>query len=293
MAVWLPPFVDHHVHLQLIDSLRLRGGGLAGVVDLGGNAAVVAAMAREATGAGDQGAPYVRFVGAFLTAPGGYPSDRAWCPDGAVREVRSPAEAADAIDEQVSFGASAIKVTLNREAGPVPDGPTLGALVHAAGERGVPVVAHVEGSGTAELAIGAGVDVLAHTPWSERLDDTLVREAVSRGQRWITTLDIHRDDVESQQVAIDNLARFHAAGGRVLYGTDLGNGELPLAINAREIAAMVRAGLDEDAVIAALADPWPAMLHPDGLATRITDPEPSAPEDLPAWLAGAEVGRRR
>ncbi|MGH1563272.1 amidohydrolase family protein [Mumia sp. DW29H23] len=292
MATWLPPFVDHHVHLQLVDADRLRGSGLAGVVDLGGDATTVAALAREAAAAHDQGAPYVRFAGAFLAAPGGYPGDRSWCPAGAVREVRSPADAAEAVAEQAAVGATTAKVTLNADAGPVPDRATLTALVDAARDHGLPVVAHVEGPGTTALATAAGIDVLAHTPWTEQLDEDLVRDAARQGQRWITTLDIHGDDPATQELALDNLRRFHAAGGRVLYGTDLGNGDLPLGVNPREIAAMARAGLDRDAIVSALADPWPTTLHPDGIATRIADPPPARPDDLPAWLASAEVGRR-
>ncbi|MEV0085507.1 hypothetical protein [Saccharopolyspora sp. NPDC050642] len=39
--------------------------------------------------------PQVRAVGAFLTAPGGYPSDRPWAPPGSFREVRSVVEVLD------------------------------------------------------------------------------------------------------------------------------------------------------------------------------------------------------
>ena len=36
-GVALPPFIDHHVHLHLIDTSTLPEGGIAGVVDLGGD----------------------------------------------------------------------------------------------------------------------------------------------------------------------------------------------------------------------------------------------------------------
>lgn len=291
-ATWLPPFVDHHVHLQLVGADRLRGTGLAGVVDLGGNPAVVARSARDATAAADQGAPYVRFAGAFLAAPGGYPSGRAWCPDGAVREVRSPGDAEEAVADQLAYGASVVKVTLNADAGPVLDAGTLAAVVTAARAGGVPVVAHVEGAGMTELSLVAGVDALAHTPWTEQVDDGLLRRAARVGQRWISTLAIHAHDEDAQRAAVDNLGRFHDAGGRVLYGTDLGNGDLPLGVNRDEIAALVLAGLDEDAIVAALTDPWPRTLHPDGLATRILGLPPDDLAQLPAWLVSAEVGRR-
>ena len=42
-----------------------------------------------------------------------------------------------------------------------------------------------------ELGLAGGVAALAHTPWTHRLDDEVVAEAVEAGQAWISTLDIH------------------------------------------------------------------------------------------------------
>lgn len=248
--------VDHHVHLQLVDVAALADSDLAGVVDLGANPSVVAGLAGSLSAAGGL---QVSYVGAFLAAPGGYPSDRAWCPPGAVREVLSPADAGLAVAEQISAGASAVKVTLHADSGPALDAGSLAAIVVAAHayEVPVPVVAHVEGAGMTELAIAAGVDALAHTPWTERLEDDVVRRAADAGQAWISTLAIHAGDPAGEAVALDNLARFHTAGGRVLYGTDLGNGDLPLGVNDAEVDALRRAGLDDAALATALSDPWP------------------------------------
>ena len=41
-GVSLPPFTDHHVHLHLIDETGLAAGGIAGVVDLGGDPVALA-----------------------------------------------------------------------------------------------------------------------------------------------------------------------------------------------------------------------------------------------------------
>src|SRR5690606_7456078 len=154
---------------------------------------------------------------------------RSWAPDAISREVRStstlagaPGGARTAVDEQAGFGASVIKLSLNAAAGPVFDDDVLTAVVAAAREHRLPGVAHVEGEGMAARAIAAGADVLAHAPFSERLDDDLVAAAVAHGQRWISTLCIHRPG--DRELAADNMARFAAAGGRVLYGTDIGNG---------------------------------------------------------------------
>lgn len=308
----LPPLVDHHVHLQLVRPDDAVAGGVAAVVDLGADPGVIATIART------EGLPHVRYAGAFLTAVGGYPSDRPWAPAGSVRELPSvdgeAAGAADrererehhalagpveaAVDEQRRFGASVVKVALNAEAGPVFDRATLDALIAAARARDLPVAAHAEGTGMAALAIDAGVDVLVHAPFTERLDDDLVARAAHAGQAWVSTLAIHvRDGGPAAEVAIDNLRRFHAAGGRVLYGTDLGNGDLVAGVNPDEVAALVRAGLAASDVIAAMADPWPdpAPGWTDaGVATFVPDPAPAHaeladPDAVAAWLAAAQI----
>jgi imidazolonepropionase-like amidohydrolase len=52
--------------------------------------------------------------------------------------------------------------------------------------------------------------------------------------------------------ALENLRRFHEAGGSVIYGTDLGNGEIPAGIDVRELRLLARAGLSGDEILAAL-----------------------------------------
>ncbi|WP_308797474.1 amidohydrolase family protein [Agromyces silvae] len=297
----LPPFIDHHVHLELFEPDHLAAGGIAAVVDLGANPSVVARFAAR------DPLPHVQFAGQFLTAPGGYPAGRSWLPAGALREVRSvvaaPANgrgslydaAETAVDEQVRFGASVIKVVLNSTAGPVFDPATLDAVLRAARARGRPVAVHAEGPGMAELAIDAGVDVLVHTPWTDELPPVLVARAARAGQAWISTLDIHGHGAATTDAARarSNLSRFARAGGRVLYGTDLGNGVLPIGVNAREVSALAGAGLSAPVVVAALTDPWPhheaSAWSMDGLATFVPGPPPARLDHLGTWLAGARV----
>ena len=288
----LPPLVDHHVHLMLVGADALADTAIAGVVDLGAPLDLVAARRQR------DGLPEVDFAGTFLTAPGGYPSDRPWAPADAVRELAAitgdgrsalPDAVQTAVSEQRSFGASVIKVAMNADAGPVFDARTLDAVVAAAHDRGLPVVAHVEGTGMTRLAVDAGVDVLAHTPFTEHVDDALIARAVAHGQRWISTLFVTGYGAPSaeQDRAIDNLGRFHAAGGRVLYGTDLGNGDQPLGVNPDELALLVLAGLEASDVLRAVTDPWPRSARADGIATFVPDPLPATLDELPAWLARA------
>lgn len=341
-GTWLPPFVDAHVHLGLVDPVAVRRGGIAVVHDLGW----VPDVAR--TWPGTPGFPRVAFAGAFLTAPGGYPSDRSWAPSGSVEAVAHPDDAVAAVDRQVAAGASFVKVALHSEAGPVPDDVTLAALVGHAHARGRDVVAHVEGRGMAARAFEAGVDRLAHAPFSERLPDDLLR-AMARPTRapsarptraadhdttrrrtrhegrkgadndphvvfggagvgWVSTLDVHGwgSSTVPQDVAIDNVRRFVALGGTVVYGTDLGNGALPLGVNPRELRALGAAGLGPDAILAALTADRPtagastADAPRPGAQTSLAtwipgDPpdRPDDPDELAAWLARAVVVERQ
>ena len=206
------------------------------------------------------------YAGRFVAAPGGYPGPAGGRRRAAPARWPSRATPPAAVAHQVALGASVVKVTLNRDAGPVPDGATLRAVVEAAADAGLPVVAHCQGPGMVELGLAGGIAAVAHTPWTHRLDDEVVAEAVEAGQAWVSTLDIHGYGTPSadQDRAVDNLARFHAAGGRVLYGTDLGNGPLPPTLNLREIGLLADAGLSDDDLLAALTDPWPFADRGDG-----------------------------
>lgn len=282
----LPAFIDHHVHTHLIDAHLLPARGIAGVVDLGGDPA---ALARGVTGL-----PRVRFAGAFLTVPGGYPSGRTWAPDRVVHTVSNasvhpgvPGGARTAVDAQADAGAAVIKVAMNADAGPVPSDDVLTALLAAAHERGLPVVAHAQGAGQVERAIDAGVAALAHTPSDTGLSRRALRRAADTGQIWISTLDIHRGPPRER--AISHLRAFADRGGRVLYGTDLGNGSLPLGVNRRELLALHQAGIRGDALVASLTDPWPAPARTDAVRSFVEGPAPTDPTDLATWLSRAIV----
>ena len=285
IGVSLPPLADHHVHGHLVDLDAVAAGGIAAVVDLGGDPT---ALFRER-----RAMPHRDYAGAFLTAPGGYPAGRGWAPAAIVREVTghagggAPGSAETAVDEQAEFGASLIKVALNADGGPVLDAETLRAIVSRARERGLPVVAHVQGAGMTRVALDAGVDVLAHTPFSETVDGDLLDAILRSGQAWISTLAIH--DGADLPRAADNLGRFAAAGGRVLYGTDLGNGAQPFGVNPGEVRLLQGAGLDGPAIVAALTDPWPRAEPLHGVATFVPGPPPASSSEVPDWLAGARV----
>lgn len=248
----LPGAVDRHVHLGLSDPAAVVRGGVTGVRDLGWPADVVFSMVEASEGPSFNG-PLVRAAGPMITCPGGYPSRATWAPPGTAWEVRGAGEAATAVRDLVARGASVIKVALNADAGPTLSDEELLAVCDAAHAASTAVTAHVQGRGQAARAVGAGVDEFAHCPWSERLAEDLVA-AAARRMRIVSTLDIHSygRDTPELRVATDNLRRFHAAGGRVAYGTDLGNGPIPPGIHVGEAFHLFGAGLRPEQVLEAL-----------------------------------------
>lgn len=289
-------FTDSHVHLQLVDARMLAGSTLGAVVDLGGSPDAVRALrdrygvdpASPRGGSDAESTPHgvrIGFAGAFLTPPGGYPSDREWAPDGSVREIADADAAASAIAEMALSGASCIKVASNSTAGPVFSDEMLSAVVGIASSHGLPVVAHAEGPGEAMRAARLRARMLAHAPFSERLTDDELRR-MRGGVAWCSTLAIHEG--EAYRIAVDNVRRFHSLGGDVRYGTDMGNGDAPVGLNPREVAALRDAGIDGPDLLRALApgDPGaPAarlLFHP-GATPATVDPllaRPMTPEDL-------------
>ncbi|WP_309128332.1 hydrolase [Microbacterium sp.] len=253
-------FSDHHVHLQLVDHTLLAGSRLGRVVDLGADLGWIAGIAPgpridsadpgAARPAASIGPVAVEYAGPFLTAVGGYPSDRTWAPPGAVREIPDAASADVAVHELAAAGASVVKVVAHSVAGPVLDDKTFAAIVRAARAHDLPVVAHAEGAGQAQRAVRLGATRLAHAPFSERLtDDEIAEQAASVS--WVSTLAVHAD--AARAVAIDNVRRFRAAGGTVLYGSDMGNGDTPVDLRDSEIAALRDAGVDGIPLLTALA----------------------------------------
>ena len=247
-----PAGADRHVHIELGDPASMLRRGITAVRDLGWPQDRIFPLAEISEAPGFDG-PLIRGVGPMLTAPGGYPTNAAWAPPGTGLEIDDADAAAGAVEQLATRGAAAIKVSLNAEAGPTPGDAILAAICEAAHSHELLVTAHTQGQGEVARALGAGVDELAHTPWTERLSDDLIETAAAR-MRWVSTLDIHGFAADSPELrtAMDNLARFHRAGGTIVYGTDLGNGPIPSGIHTRELQLMHDAGLGTEEVLEAL-----------------------------------------
>lgn len=255
------------------DSPELCGGSGGGVGGSGG--------------AGGARGVEIGFAGAFLTPPGGYPSDRAWAPEGSVREIADADAAAAAVAEMKHAGATCIKIASNSIAGPVFTDEMFTTIVELASSHGLSVITHAEGPGEAQRAMRLRARMLAHAPFTERLTDSELY-AMHGSISWISTLAIH--DGETYDIAVDNVRRFHALGGTIVYGTDMGNGPTPAGLNPRELAALREAGIDGAALLRSLVPvdplaPGSRLNYFPGASPETADPldaRPLTPADLEA-----------
>ncbi|MGF3057074.1 hydrolase [Microbacterium sp. YY-01] len=260
-------FTDHHTHLQLVDSAALPSSRLGRVVDLGGTSSVIAELAE--TLAHDEPSVTTVWAGPFLTAPGGYPSDRSWAASGAVAEIADAEQATQAVRAAAAGGATLIKVVAHSLAGPTLSDELFTAIVRAAHQHRLAVVAHAEGPGQATRAVRLGAALLAHAPFSERLSSSELRMHAASAA-WISTLAIH-DDAD-RATAIDNIRRFRSLGGDVLYGTDMGNGEGVVDVREPEIVALREAGVTGIDLLTALSPASPVTPGEPLLLTPLDNP---------------------
>jgi imidazolonepropionase-like amidohydrolase len=248
----MPGVVDRHVHIAMSDPGAVLAGGVTAVRDLGWPAEAIFSLVEASEGPSFNG-PLIRAAGPILTCHGGYPTRSGWAPEDTGLEVGDAAEAERAARWLLDRGAAVLKVALNSDAGPTLSDEALVAICDVAHDAGATVTAHVQGPGQAARAAGAGVDEFAHCPWSERLPPDLIRAAAQR-VRIVSTLDIHSygEDTPELRTATENLNAFLGAGGRAVYGTDLGNGPIPPGIHAREAECLAQAGMSNEAILEAM-----------------------------------------
>jgi imidazolonepropionase-like amidohydrolase len=137
--------------------------------------------------------------------------------------------------------------------GPTLDPRTLSAITEAAHAHDLRVTGHVYGLNELHKALDAGMDELAHMLMSpEAVPTATIGQMVAQSMTIVPTLGCFFD--EAQEIAVSNLRSFIDAGGRVVYGTDLGNEGPRPGIDPREVDALIRSGLSTiDIVRAATA----------------------------------------
>ncbi|HET8914521.1 MAG TPA: hypothetical protein VFM91_02330 [Propionibacteriaceae bacterium] len=273
----MPGIIDRHVHLGLVDAAALAATAVVEVHDLGWVPSIARCWKIDPPTGG-----VIKIAGPFLTAVGGYPADRVWAPAESVRELAGPAAGVRAVGEGAAQGHDLIKVVLH-SGGPLLDDATLTAVVRAAHRHQLPVGVHAEGEGQARRAFEAGADILVHAPWTESLADDLLR-AMAGSMTWISTFAIHRE--ADRDRALDNARRFVGFGGRLDYGTDMGNGPMLPGPRPEEIRTLHEAGLVGDALLESLTRPPGDRLLVDA-AVYAPLSLPDSAEDVAAWMCQA------
>ena len=185
-------------------------------------------------------------AGPLITVPGGYPTPSFGA--SLAYPVASPAAARRAVDRLARRGAAVIKIALDPGIGvnwPMLTVAETRAIVAEAHGRHLHVVAHAFEAGIA-IALAAHVDELAHTPCG-----ATPQQAAEIGRRHlpvVATLHVEEIVFHGCTGVAQEIER---AGGRLLYGTDLGNRGIPYGIDVEELRLLRTAGLTPTQVLAA------------------------------------------
>lgn len=136
------------------------------------------------------------------------------------------------------------------------------AAVGEADRHHLPVFAHPQNTAGLEAAIAGGVDILAHTaPMSPDWTPEFVGRLNAAHMALIPTLTLFRAEGEKAKVppaelerwidhAVAQVRAFHAVGGEILFGTDIGY--IDVYDTTQEYQLLARAGLDFPAILTAL-----------------------------------------
>jgi imidazolonepropionase-like amidohydrolase len=258
--------------------------GFTSVVDLGSNPLETAAVRRR-IGAGELAGPRIRTAGTGIYPGGGLPFYTREAMPRLIRALtptprtRVGAAAASALNRWA--GAEVVKLFTGSYIAPAtvkPMAPAIAqAAVRIARRHGLPVFAHTSDRTGLQVALDAGVDVIAHVPDTTEGTAPLLREAAALGRWLVPTLDMFAQTVTRDRAYIDpihaSLNLFREGGGRLLFGTDVGY--LPDHDPRGELAALDACGLGVDDVLAMLTT-HPAAAFGTGTGTAA----PGQPGDL-------------
>jgi len=236
---------------QLKDLATSRG--FATVVDTGSDPRTTLALRRRIATRAVVG-PRIYTSGPSVFPPHGIPYYvrdslpfwlRPWVP-----QPRSPRAAQRFTERNLAHGADLLKLftgsyVARGEILPMPEEIARAAadVAHAHGRLVFCHPSNLEGT---RIALRAGVDVLAHPPdTTDGVDEAVLREMVARQMAMIPTLKMFGSTVTSNASYLDPIyevvRRFHALGGALLFGTDVGY--MTDYATDDEFTALTRAGI--------------------------------------------------
>jgi imidazolonepropionase-like amidohydrolase len=220
---------------------------------------------RDRIESGEVPGPRIRSTGQGLVPQGALPSDQVLNMMGLMKtpipEMRDAAGVAAAVKEHLDEGVDGIKLFLKSASPGGPSFPEGGMQVAAeeAHRRGKLVFAHPTNGADVLAAIRGGVDVVVHTtPQSGPWDEAILAALKERPVALTPTLNLWKyfarhDRLSTQEqtigVATGQLRAWLAAGGTVLFGTDLGAVDYD---PREEYALMAEAGMSLRQILASL-----------------------------------------
>ena len=244
---------------ELLKSMLLRYG-FTSVVDTGSDPAWLGELKQRIQG-GVAGPRIFSAVGSFV----GKDASPAYL-DFKLPELETPVQAVQATREALRLEPEGIKIFTGSFMGPGQalhmSQPVVDAITRTAHEAGVWVIAHPQSMRGLELATDGGVDIVAHTaPDAGALPAKLITKMVDRGMALIPTLQLWRFELTRggappavvdrfQAAGVLQLSEFAAAGGEVLFGTDVGY--MTDFDPSEEYRKMAEAGLDHRQILASL-----------------------------------------
>jgi imidazolonepropionase-like amidohydrolase len=220
----------------------LTGFGFTTVVDTGSDIANTAAL-RQRIERGELRGPAISTTGWPLYPRNGIPVYLRDLPAELLRQLAQPAdeqEAVAVVSENFAAGANGTKLFVATPQGGGVVRRMSSEIARAAAaeahRRGSLVMAHPTDPEGAQDAVAAGVDILLHTtidPPGSAWSDALIAELVARHVSVVPTLQLWGYELDKQGEAADvrrdaydaartQLRAFAAAGGQVLFGTDVG-----------------------------------------------------------------------
>lgn len=218
---------------------------------------------RDRIDSGEVPGPKVRSTGPGLVPPGALPSDQVIGLMGLMKfpapEVADPAQAAAAARKLLDEGVDGIKLFASSPRSPSLSESMFQAAAQEAHRTGKPVFVHPNTGADVLTAVRGGVDIIAHTtPHSGSWDDTLLNAMKERHVALTPTLTLWKyymrhDRFSTQEKITDTeigqLCAWVAAGGEVLFGTDLGAVEYD---PTEEYVLMSEAGMAFPQILASL-----------------------------------------
>ena len=263
-----------------LDDMMLRRG-FAGVVDLGSLPRTTHALIRRIE-AGDLRGPRILTAGVGIRPVRGLPFYMRpmvpWYLRGLLPMPATRRAARRAVRRQLAGGARVVKLFTGSYVTPERVKPMRRAVARAAVAEahrlGARVLAHPSDRRGTAVAVDAGVDALAHVPDETEGTAALLAEAAARGIRVVPTLHMFAATVRPDETYVgpirEALRGFVAAGGRVLFGTDVGY--MPDRDTAPELAALARTGLSADAILASLTTEPAAFLGAEAAGSGVVEP---------------------